>query len=65
LIEVLERVRSSTRLTMTQQYKFGPGSPFGNGLPGRVPATTTEKAGTRPMNTSPVARSTILVDAPM
>ena len=49
LMEVLERVRSSTRLTMTAQYKFGPGSPFGNGLPGIVPDTTTEYGGTSPM----------------
>ena len=30
-----------------------------------MPGTTTEYAGTRPTNTSPVARSTILVDALM
>ena len=39
---VFERVRSSTRLTMTAQYRFGPGSPLGKGLPGIVPDTTTE-----------------------
>ena len=42
LIEVLERVRSSTRLTITAQYSDGPGVPSGKGLPGSVPGTTTE-----------------------
>src|SRR5690606_18900116 len=35
-----------------------------NGLPGIVPGTTTEYSGTSPWNTSPVVRSTILVDCP-
>src|SRR5688500_9426695 len=56
---VLERVRSSTRLTMTAQARLGP--PFSLGI---APGTTTEEAGTRPYITSPVARSTILVEAP-
>ncbi len=41
-----------------------PGFPFGNAFPGSVPGTTTEYAGTRPKWISPVARSTIFVDAP-
>ena len=40
-MDVLERVFSSTRLTITAQYRLGPGS-LPMGLPGMVPATTTE-----------------------
>ena len=42
LMLVFERVCSSTRLTMTAQYSAGVGAPFGPGLPGKVPGTTTE-----------------------
>src|SRR5690348_12812075 len=42
LIEVLARVRSSTRLTITQQASEGPGEPSGSGLPGNAPGITTE-----------------------
>ena len=42
LTEVLARVRSSTRLTMTAQARLGPGEPSGRGRPGSVPGTTTE-----------------------
>ena len=42
LIEVFERVCASTRLTITAQYRLGPGLPSGSGLPGRLPGTTTE-----------------------
>ena len=34
LIEVLDRVRSSTRLTITAQYRPGPAEPSDIGLPG-------------------------------
>ena len=40
--DVLERVCSSTRLTMTAQDNDGPGVPSGSGAPGSVPGTTTE-----------------------
>ena len=43
LMLVFERVRSSTRLTITAQASAGPPS-----LPGRAPGTTTEYSGTRP-----------------
>ena len=43
LMLVLERVRSSTRLTITAQASAGPPS-----LPGSAPGTTTEYSGTRP-----------------
>ena len=42
LIEVLARVRSSTRLTITTQASEGPGEPSGSGLPGSDPGITTE-----------------------
>jgi hypothetical protein len=42
LIAVFARVCASTRLTMTAQARFGPGDPSVNGLPGKVPGTTTE-----------------------
>ncbi len=42
LIEVRLRVFASTRLTMTQQARLGPGVPSASGLPGRLPGTTTE-----------------------
>ena len=42
LIEVLARVRSSTRLTITAQASDGPGLPSASGRPGRLPGTTTE-----------------------
>ena len=45
---VLERVRSSTRFMITAQAVDGPGWPFGSGLPGRAPGTTTEYSGTSP-----------------
>src|SRR3954466_13169372 len=61
---VLERVRSSTRLTMTAQAVLGPIWPFFMGLPGSAPGTTTEYSGTSPIKISPVSRSTILVEAP-
>src|SRR6185312_8160591 len=41
LIEVRLRVLASTRLTMTQQARLGPGAPLASGLPGSVPGTTT------------------------
>ena len=46
LMLVLERVRSSTCLTITAQARDGPGSPFASGLPGKLPGTTTELGGT-------------------
>src|SRR5207253_6293690 len=42
LIEVLARVCASTCLTMTAQYRLGPGLPSGNARPGSEPGTTTE-----------------------
>ena len=42
LMEVLARVRSSTRLTMTAQSVDGPGEPSGSGRAGNEPGTTTE-----------------------
>ena len=42
MIEVLARVFSSTRLTITAQYSPGPDSPLGKALPACVPETTTE-----------------------
>ena len=42
LIEVLERVFSSTVFTITAQYVEGPQFCPGIGLPGRLPDTTTE-----------------------
>ncbi len=41
LIEVLARVFSSTRLTITAQYRLGPVS-FPSAFPGMLPDTTTE-----------------------
>src|SRR6185369_8599482 len=64
LMLVLERVCSSTVLTMTAQASDGPGDPFGNGFPGREPGTTTAYSGTSPIRILPVCRSTILVDWP-
>jgi hypothetical protein len=48
LMLVFPRVLSSTVFTITTQYSEAPGSPFGAGLPGNVPATTTEFAGISP-----------------
>jgi len=42
LIEVFDRVCSSTCFTMTAQYRLGPSLPSGSFLPGIVPGTTTE-----------------------
>ena len=49
---------------ITAQYRPGRVAPSGGFPPGKEPATTTEYGGTRPVVTSPVARSTIFVDAP-
>ena len=46
---VLERVCSSTVLTMTAQDSAGPGEPSFNGLAGRDPGTTTAYSGTSPI----------------
>ena len=56
---VLLRVFSSTRFTITAQYKL---TLFFDGI---EPETTTEYGGTSPYITSPVSRSTILVDCPI
>ena len=42
LMEVLARVCSSTRFTITAHDRAGPGAPLAMGLAGRVPGTTTE-----------------------
>ena len=39
---VFDRVRSSTRFTITAQPSDGPGAPSGSVLPGKLPGTTTE-----------------------
>src|SRR5262249_30844495 len=57
LIDVFARVVSSTRLTITAQYKFGPNSPFLVALPGSEPGTTRETARPPPPNYSPVPRT--------
>ena len=52
LMPTFERVRSSTRFTMTAQYRlYLPSSD------GRLPDTTTDPAGTRPNDTAPDSRS--------
>ena len=38
LMEVFARVCASTVLTITAQYKDGPGEPSGSGFPARIPA---------------------------
>jgi len=42
MMEVFERVCSSTVFTITAQYSDGPCVPSGSGLPGMDPDTTTE-----------------------
>ena len=52
LTDVRARVFSSTRLTMMAAFRLWLPS-----AAGRLPATTTEPAGTRPVSVSPVSRS--------
>ena len=64
-MEVFDLVFSSTRFTITAQYRDGLGKLSCKFFPGREPGTTTEYEGTVPICISPVARSIIYVEAPI